>query len=288
MLAPSAHVDTFTRDNLPPADAWPPLIFDPAVFGSSQPYPDRLNAAVELLDLPIATFGADRPALRRPPASSWTYGELRDRANQVAKCSTEDLGLVPGNRVLLRVPEQPVARRRLARRAQGRRRRGHVDAAAARRRARARSSRSPASTRQRWSTTAFTRRPGRQPGIRARVVDGRRRRRPGRPRCAASPASSRPSRPPPTTSPCSRSPPAPPAARRPRCTSTATCSRSPTPSRRTCCGRRRTTCSPAPPPFGFTFGLGGLVVFPLRAGAATLLIESATPDQLGRRSPSTA
>ena len=33
MLAPSAHVDTFTRDNLPPADAWPPLVFDPAVFG---------------------------------------------------------------------------------------------------------------------------------------------------------------------------------------------------------------------------------------------------------------
>nr|BBJ50084.1 AMP-dependent synthetase [Streptomyces avermitilis] len=34
------------------------------------------------------------------------------------------------------------------------------------------------------------------------------------------------------------------------------------------------------PPLGFTFGLGGLVVFPLRAGASALLLEQAGPRQL--------
>ncbi len=103
MLAPSAHVDTFTRDNLPPADAWPPLVFDPAVFGSSQPYPDRLNAAVELLDQTIGTHGADRRALVFP-GGSWTYGELRDNVGRLANLLTGEFGIVPGNRVLLRMP----------------------------------------------------------------------------------------------------------------------------------------------------------------------------------------
>ncbi|HEY7176306.1 MAG TPA: AMP-binding protein, partial [Micromonosporaceae bacterium] len=103
MLAPSAHVDTFTRDNLPAADMWPPLEFDPQVFGSANPYPDKLNAAVELLDTTIARFGADRRAVVFP-GGSWTYGELRDRANRLANALVDDYGVVPGNRVLLRMP----------------------------------------------------------------------------------------------------------------------------------------------------------------------------------------
>jgi 2-aminobenzoate-CoA ligase len=103
MLAPSAHVDTFTRDNLPPADAWPPLTFDPAVFGSDHPYPDRLNAAVELLDTTIETFGSDRRVLVFPD-SEWTYGDLRDHVNRLANLLTTEFGIVPGNRVLLRMP----------------------------------------------------------------------------------------------------------------------------------------------------------------------------------------
>lgn len=102
-LSPSAHVDGFTRDHLPPERLWPTLEFTLPELA----YPDRLNAATELLDVPIATFGADRPALRAPDGTLWTYAELRARANQVARVLTEDFGLVPGNRVLLRSPNNP-------------------------------------------------------------------------------------------------------------------------------------------------------------------------------------
>ncbi|GAA4640538.1 AMP-binding protein [Actinoallomurus vinaceus] len=99
----SAHLDTFTRDHLPPARLWPTIEFTTPDLR----YPDRLNAATELIDVPIATFGADRPALRTPAGEIWSYGELRTRANQVAQVLTEDLGLVPGQRVMLRSPNNP-------------------------------------------------------------------------------------------------------------------------------------------------------------------------------------
>ena len=102
-LSPSAHADTFASDNLPPSDQWPVLEFTTEDLH----YPDRLNAASHLIDVPVATFGADRPALRTPDGEVWTYGELRRRANQVARVLVEDLGLVPGNRVLLRSPNNP-------------------------------------------------------------------------------------------------------------------------------------------------------------------------------------
>jgi 2-aminobenzoate-CoA ligase len=102
-LSPSAHVDTFTRDHLPPADQWPVIEFTTPELG----YPDRLNAATALIDVPAETLGASRPALRTPQGETWSYGELRTRANQVAQVLTEDLGLVPGQRVLLRSPNNP-------------------------------------------------------------------------------------------------------------------------------------------------------------------------------------
>jgi len=101
-LSPSAHTDTFCRDNLPPADQWPELRFDLAGLS----YPARLNCAEALLDATIARFGPDRPCLRAP-GGTWTYGDLQRRANQAARVLTEDLGLVPGNRVLLRGPNNP-------------------------------------------------------------------------------------------------------------------------------------------------------------------------------------
>jgi 2-aminobenzoate-CoA ligase len=102
-LSASAHVDTFCRDNLPPFEQWPELIFDlPAVR-----YPDRLNAGVELLDRTAERHGADRPCLLSPTGERWTYGELMQHANQVARVLVDDLGLVPGNRVLLRGPNNP-------------------------------------------------------------------------------------------------------------------------------------------------------------------------------------
>ena len=102
-LSPSAHVDSFTRDHLPPEREWPTIEFTT----SELHYPERLNAGTELIDVPAATFGVDRPALRTPSGETWTYGELRTRANQVAQVLTEDLGLVPGQRVLLRSPNNP-------------------------------------------------------------------------------------------------------------------------------------------------------------------------------------
>ncbi|GGG47307.1 acetyl-CoA synthetase [Kocuria dechangensis] len=102
-LSPSAHQDTFTRDNLPPAEQWPVLEF---TLPELQ-YPDRLNAASVLIDGAVETFGPDRPALHTPDGETWSYGELQLRANQVAQVLTEDLGVVPGNRVMLRAPNNP-------------------------------------------------------------------------------------------------------------------------------------------------------------------------------------
>ncbi|MGH3498488.1 MAG: AMP-binding protein [Nocardioidaceae bacterium] len=103
-LSTSAHVDTFCRDNLPPAEQWPEFRFDllPEVD-----YPERLNCATELVDAVAARLGGDRPCLVSPDGSTWSYSQLQARANQVAHCLTTDHGLVPGNRVLLRGPNNP-------------------------------------------------------------------------------------------------------------------------------------------------------------------------------------
>ena len=61
-LLPSAHVDTFCRDHLPPAEQWPELTFDLPELR----YPDRLNCATALLDDVAARHGADRPCLHQP------------------------------------------------------------------------------------------------------------------------------------------------------------------------------------------------------------------------------
>ncbi|MCQ4209349.1 AMP-binding protein [Streptomyces longispororuber] len=96
-LSPSAHVDTFARDHLPPAELWPGLVLDPAG-------PEVLNCGAELLDTTIERFGADRPAFHSPGEPPWSYGELRARVDRIAHVLADDLGVVPGNRVLLRGP----------------------------------------------------------------------------------------------------------------------------------------------------------------------------------------
>ena len=102
MLARSAHVDTFCRDNLPPQAEWPHLdLGHPDVQ-----YPERLNAAAVLLDETVARFGADRTCLLTD-GERWTYGDLLERASQVAHVLTADLGMLPGQRVLLRGPNNP-------------------------------------------------------------------------------------------------------------------------------------------------------------------------------------
>jgi 2-aminobenzoate-CoA ligase len=104
-LSPSAHADTFCRDNLPPAGQWPDLEFTLP----SLAYPDRLNCADALLDDTIAARGAERRCLLSQDEAlpEWSYGDLARTACQIAAVLTDDLGLVPGNRVLLRGPNTP-------------------------------------------------------------------------------------------------------------------------------------------------------------------------------------
>ena len=104
-LTPSAHVDTFCRDHLPPADQWPSLEFTLPELA----YPDRMNCADALLMDTMARLGADRPCLlpQDPGEQVWSYGDLARTAGQIASVLTDDLGLVPGNRVLLRGPNNP-------------------------------------------------------------------------------------------------------------------------------------------------------------------------------------
>ncbi|MFE1413166.1 AMP-binding protein [Streptomyces sp. NPDC058746] len=98
----SAHADSFCRDRLPPPSLRPEFHFDLPELD----YPDRLNCAHRLLDDSVARLGPDRPCLLTPD-DRWTYGELLLRAGQVAQVLTEDFGLRPGNRVLLRGPNNP-------------------------------------------------------------------------------------------------------------------------------------------------------------------------------------
>src|SRR6266550_166809 len=102
-LSPSAHLDTFARDHLPPADQWPQFVFALPELR----YPQRLNCAEELLDRTIQRFGGDRPCLRDAAGAVWSYADLLARANRVARALVEDLGVRPGNRVLLRAPNSP-------------------------------------------------------------------------------------------------------------------------------------------------------------------------------------
>ncbi len=102
-MIPSAHVDHFARDNLPPRSQWPDFIFTLPELR----YPDRFNCAVELLDRWIAQGYGDRPCLISP-VEKLTYRGLAERVNRIANVLTRDCGLVPGNRVLLRGPNSPM------------------------------------------------------------------------------------------------------------------------------------------------------------------------------------
>ena len=102
---PTAHIDTFAADNLPPRDQWPEFDFDSLPI--LQTYPDRMNAGVELLDHMCETGHGDSPVLHYEE-TTWTYSDLRDIADRIAKVLVEDHGLVPGNRVLLRAANNPM------------------------------------------------------------------------------------------------------------------------------------------------------------------------------------
>ncbi|MDQ2872071.1 MAG: AMP-binding protein [Candidatus Eremiobacteraeota bacterium] len=99
----TAHVDTFARDHLPAEDRWPEFCF---TLPDLQ-YPERINCATRLLDRHVAAgSGANRCILS--PTETWTYADVLVKANRIARVLSEDLGVVPGNRVLLRAPNTPM------------------------------------------------------------------------------------------------------------------------------------------------------------------------------------
>ena len=100
MLGPSAHVDTFTRDRLPPAEEWPDLLLD------GFDYPERLNAAVEFTDAMVRKGFGDHTALIGNGRHR-TYKELTDWTNRIAGALVADYGVQPGNRVLIRSANNP-------------------------------------------------------------------------------------------------------------------------------------------------------------------------------------
>jgi len=102
-LIRSGHVDTFARDNLPPREQWPEFKFDLPELQ----YPERLNCVTQWIDRWVEAGQGGRPCLFSP-AETLTYAQLHERVNRIANVLTRDLGLVPGNRVLLRGPNNPM------------------------------------------------------------------------------------------------------------------------------------------------------------------------------------
>ncbi|WP_019644726.1 benzoate-CoA ligase family protein [Novispirillum itersonii] len=102
MLGPTAHVDTFTRDNLPPQHSWPHLDLSREAYQ----YPEYLNAGVELTDRLVEQGFGDRIALKSD-TEAITYRDLAALTNRIAQVLVEDLKVVPGERVLIRSANSP-------------------------------------------------------------------------------------------------------------------------------------------------------------------------------------
>ena len=100
---PTAHIDTFARDHLPSPQQQPEFLFELPELK----FPAQLNCATELLDRHVAEGRGDRVAIRAPGVT-WTYRDLKDKADRIAHVLVREMGLVPGNRVLLRAPNNPM------------------------------------------------------------------------------------------------------------------------------------------------------------------------------------
>ncbi|HZH51849.1 MAG TPA: benzoate-CoA ligase family protein [Microvirga sp.] len=102
-MAYTAHVETFARDNLPPRDQWPTFVFDRPELQ----YPDRINCAAEFLDRWIDEGRGDEPCLISPH-ETLTYRQLQERVNRICNVLVDRFGFVTGNRVLLRSANNPM------------------------------------------------------------------------------------------------------------------------------------------------------------------------------------
>ncbi len=99
----SAHVDTFARDHLPAPEQWPEFSFDLPDLR----YPERLNCVSAFVDDWLTAGHGDRDCLISP-SERLSYADLAERVNRIANVLTRDLAMVPGNRVLLRGPNSPM------------------------------------------------------------------------------------------------------------------------------------------------------------------------------------
>ena len=97
-MTATGHIDTFASDSLPPRELWPEMRYDRI---PELTYPARLNCAAELLDRVVERGDGNRVVFRFPDGY-WTYEQLLRKANQLAHVLAQDLGVVPGHRVLLR------------------------------------------------------------------------------------------------------------------------------------------------------------------------------------------
>lgn len=102
-LSPSAHTDHFARDHLPPLDQWPELRFDLPELQ----YPERLNCVAELLDAAVARGAGERVAVRGE-SLVWTYAQLQEQVDRIAHVLRGPMALEAGNRVLLRGANNPM------------------------------------------------------------------------------------------------------------------------------------------------------------------------------------
>lgn len=100
----SAHRDRFAAEQLPPQEEWPRIDF--GTLPELAAYPPQMNCATLLLDRQAETFGP-RPVLRTP-GETWTYDELLAKANRIANVLVDEMGVKPGQRVLLRAPNNPM------------------------------------------------------------------------------------------------------------------------------------------------------------------------------------
>jgi 2-aminobenzoate-CoA ligase len=100
---PTAHLDTFVRDHLPAPEDRPDFLF---TLPDLQ-YPDRLNATTAFVDSHVAAGRGNRPCLISP-FERWSYRDLQSRIDRIARVLVERLGLIPGGRVLLRAPNTPM------------------------------------------------------------------------------------------------------------------------------------------------------------------------------------
>ncbi|MBA5637115.1 AMP-binding protein [Duganella sp. LX20W] len=102
-MGASAHTDPFTRQHLPPPEQWPVLRFDLPELR----YPARLNCVAELLDRAVAAGAGERIAIRSA-GEQWTYARLLEQVDRIAHVLRGQLGLETGNRVLLRGANTPM------------------------------------------------------------------------------------------------------------------------------------------------------------------------------------